>query len=106
MSNASRFVEQQKNKINNRNGTNMQTTKPEQSSNKLRVDDDGSTLGVYMTMDELAELVKAVKNNAKSKTKDFFFRYLFLQYFLDENNTTVENRGRLKNDCIKICIMF
>ena len=74
MSNASRLVEQQKGRINQQklpvqNGTNKQTTRTEQPSNKIRVNEDGSTLGVYMTMDELAELVKAVKDNAKSKTK-------------------------------------
>jgi hypothetical protein len=81
------LLEQQKDKINNRklpvqNGMNTQTTKPEQSSNKIPVNDDGSALGVYMTMDELADLVRAVKSNAKSKNKRFcFFRYLFFKYF-------------------------
>ncbi|CAF4680983.1 unnamed protein product [Rotaria sp. Silwood1] len=69
---ANRFTEQQKTKINNQkspipNGTNKQKTKTEQSTNKIRVNDDGSTLGVYMTMDELAELVKAVKENSKKE---------------------------------------
>ncbi|CAF2658289.1 unnamed protein product [Rotaria sp. Silwood2] len=69
---ASRLAEQQKSKINNQkspiqNGTNKQRVKTEQSGNKIRVNDDGSTLGVYMTMDELAELVKAVKENSKTE---------------------------------------
>ena len=72
MSNTNRLMEQEKSKTNNQkpsgpNGTNKSTTKTEQPSNKIRVHEDGSTLGVYMTMDELAELVKAVKDNAKSK---------------------------------------
>ena len=70
--NTSRFTEQQKSKINNKsptqNGTNKQTTKAEQPTDKTQVNDDGSTLGVYMTMDELTELVKAVKESNKSKT--------------------------------------
>lgn len=73
-SNASRLVEQQKSKYNNQkfsgqNGLNKQTTKTEQPSNNIRVNEDGSTLGVYMTMDELSELVKAVKENAKRMIK-------------------------------------
>ncbi len=76
MSNANRPIEPQKNQLNNskapvQNGTNKPATKTEQPANKARVNEDGSTLGVYMTMDELAELVKAVKDNAKSKTKNF-----------------------------------
>ncbi len=62
-----RFAEQQKNKNNNQNGTTKESNKLEQSTNKVRVGEDGSTLGVYMTMDELTELVKAVKENSKSK---------------------------------------
>lgn len=45
----------------------MQNGSSKQTTNKVQVNDDGSTLGVYMTMDELSELVKAVKENAKSK---------------------------------------
>lgn len=76
MSNASRLVEQQKNRMNTskgpstQNGTNKPTNKPEHSPSKTRTNaDEASNLGVYMTMDELAELVKAVKENAKSKIK-------------------------------------
>ncbi len=47
--------------------TQRQPTRPEQSTHNKRVNEDGSGLGVYMTMDELAELVNAVKENAKSK---------------------------------------
>ena len=73
MSNASRLVEQQKTRMKTsktpatQNGTNKPTTKVEQSPSKTRGNDEASNLGVYMTMDELAELVKAVKENAKSK---------------------------------------
>jgi hypothetical protein len=82
ISNTSRLIDQQKSKINNQqsstqNGNNKQTTKTEQSSNKIRVNEDGSNLGVYMTMDELAELVKAVKDNSKN-----------------DNNTTTETKER------------
>ena len=74
MSNASRLAEQQTNRVNTsklpaQNGTNKPMTKPNQSSSKTQGKDDASSLGVYMTMDELAELVKAVKDNAKSKIK-------------------------------------
>ncbi|CAF0869001.1 unnamed protein product [Didymodactylos carnosus] len=37
----------------------------EKTQPKTGVNEDGSSLGVYMTMDELSELVKAVKENAK-----------------------------------------
>ena len=43
-----------------------QPTKNEQSTNKKRVNEDDS-LGVYMTMDEIADLVSAVKENSKSR---------------------------------------
>lgn len=72
LSNASRLAEHQTNRVNTsklpaQNGTNKPTTKPNQTSNKLQGKDEAASLGVYMTMDELAELVKAVKENAKSK---------------------------------------
>ncbi|CAF0947908.1 unnamed protein product [Rotaria sordida] len=71
---ASRLTEQQKTKINNQkspiqNGTNKSRAKTEQPTNKIQVNDDGSTLGIYMTMDELTELVKAVKENSKNDNK-------------------------------------
>ncbi|CAF0956448.1 unnamed protein product [Adineta ricciae] len=42
-----------------------QPTKNDQSTNKKRVNEDDS-LGVYMTMDEIADLVTAVKENSKN----------------------------------------
>jgi hypothetical protein len=67
-----RFTEQQSNeaesqKFSNEYRTNQLTAKEQRSKTKVQIDDDGSTLGVYMTMDELSELVKAVKENAKSR---------------------------------------
>ena len=44
-----------------------QPTKTEQPTNKKRVNEDDS-LGVYMTMDEIADLVTAVKENSKSRS--------------------------------------
>jgi hypothetical protein len=62
-------LSEQKTKINNpKYPPQRQSTRPEQSTHNKRVNEDGSGLGVYMTMDELAELVNAVKENAKSKT--------------------------------------
>ena len=59
-----RLNEEKKGRMNNQRNSNDQ--RPPQSNGKVQVKDDGSNLGVYMTMDELAELVKAVKENAKS----------------------------------------
>jgi len=65
MSNGSRLVEQHKSKSNN------QKSLPQNATNRptknVPIDEDGSSLGVYMTMDEIAELVKAVKENAKNE---------------------------------------
>ena len=54
------------------NGPNKQTKK----TNKVTFNDDSSKAGVFMTMDEISELVKAVKENTKT-----------------HNNTVTENRG-------------
>ncbi|CAF1226435.1 unnamed protein product [Didymodactylos carnosus] len=40
-------------------------TEKEKNKTKVHVNEDGTSLGVYMTMDELSELVKAVKENSK-----------------------------------------
>jgi hypothetical protein len=63
------------------NGTYRQTTKTQQSTNKTQGNEDGSTLGVYMTMDELSELVKAVKENTKRKTSNQIFNKIFFSIF-------------------------
>lgn len=77
--NTNRPIEQ-KNKMTNQKSPSQNetkanvgkpTTKPPTTS-KMRDNEDGSTMGVYMTMDELAELVKAVKENATSKLRYFF----------------------------------
>lgn len=61
---------QQKSKINTSKFPQDNRSKGQTgTNNKVRVDEDGTTLGVYMTMDELSELVKAVKDNAKSKSR-------------------------------------
>ena len=63
-----RFNDQQKNKFSASKFPQDNRSKGQTgSNNKVRVDEDGTTLGVYMTMDELSELVKAVKENSKSK---------------------------------------
>jgi hypothetical protein len=54
------------------NGPNKQTKK----TNKVTFNDDSSKAGVFMTMDEISELVKAVKENTKA-----------------HDNTVTENRG-------------
>ena len=54
-------------KFATQNGMNKVVTKTEQSPNRVQANADGSELGVYMTMDELSELVKAVKENSKGK---------------------------------------
>ncbi|UJR37105.1 hypothetical protein I4U23_029809 [Adineta vaga] len=60
---------EQRNKSNNQKypETKRQPIKNEQSTNKKRVNEDDSSLGVYMTMDEIADLVNAVKENSKSE---------------------------------------
>ncbi|CAF1002790.1 unnamed protein product [Adineta steineri] len=62
---------EQKNKINNQKypteyETKRQPNRTEQPTNQKQVNEDNSKLGVYMTMDEIADLVNAVKENAKS----------------------------------------
>ncbi len=51
-------------------------TKPTKKANRVTFNDDNAAVGVFMTMDEISELVKTVKENTKA-----------------EINTTVENKG-------------
>ena len=84
-----RLNEEQKSRMTNQRNSNDQRppasmSRPPQSNGKAPVKDDGSNLGVYMTMDELAELVKAVKENAKSNFETFFFvftTFRIVEYF-------------------------
>ena len=64
---SNRFNDQQKNKGNPSKFPQDNRSKGQGINNKVRGDEDSSNLGVYMTMDELSELVKAVKENTKSK---------------------------------------
>lgn len=56
-------------------------------------------MGVYMTMDELSELVKAVKENAKSQYHDFIFDSLaytsVFSYILSEETESSPPRSGL-----------
>ena len=67
-----RVPEQEKSKASSR-AYPMQNEPNPRATNKTHGIEDGSTLGVYMTMDELSELVKAVKENANSKKAPSFF---------------------------------
>jgi hypothetical protein len=80
MINPTHLPEQPKSKVTShkppvKNVSNKQT----KNTNKVVVNGDDATIGVFMTMDEIAELVKAVKDTSKSN-----------------NNTTTESKGTIE----------
>lgn len=81
------------------NGVNKNGNKNEQTTSQIRVNEDGSTLGVYMTMDELADLVKAVKENSNSKIQrkrnNFCFYYRFF-HILADNKSNIDTKRKFK----------
>lgn len=64
-----------------------QSNKQPKKTNKVTFSDDKSTVGVFMTMDEISELVKAVKETTQA-----------------HENKTTESKGRMINFAMLIFI--